>query len=368
MFMDENEKKYFSHITNYIIRLMDSLHSYLNFFSQESEKKEYSFNFNKNKSLISIESIDNESEEQIKKKTQNFFIEFQKVMSFLNAQLEEFGKYYEKNISYNHNNRNIDELITLYHNYEKMTMKNILFKEKMQKNELVFLIFKQIVNICQFSIVGETIKSEIKNSYIIRKKNNKQEKNGTSNIQAYIKTKIDNYIKNYLKNGIEFNYDHKGFISIKYLPLLIIIGLPIKDNIMSLKHKITININFINGKKEHQYFILIEKLKILIDNRISSMLSLIFDEKKITNQKIVTFSENTLVDFIINLLNYLYNFNNIFITKCALCNHISKYSYIEKCFFPPYYKLFKLNKFGINENENLFFHEDCFKRMSNPSL
>ena len=67
---------------------------------------------------------------------------------------------------------------------------------------------------CQFSIVGDTLKSEIKTSYIIRKKINKQENNGTSNMQAYIKTKIDNYIKNYLKNSIEFNYDHKGFISI----------------------------------------------------------------------------------------------------------------------------------------------------------
>ena len=368
MFMDEYEKKYFSHITNYIIRLMDTLYSYLNFFSPESEKKEYSFNFNKNKSFIPIESNGNETEEQIKKKAQNFFIEFQKEMSFLNGQLEDFGKYYEKNIVDNHNYRNINELITLYNNYEKMTMKNIIFRERIQKNELVFLIFKQIVNMCQFSIVGDTLKSEIKTSYIIRKKINKQENNGTSNMQAYIKTKIDNYIKNYLKNSIEFNYDHKGFISIKYLPFLIIIGLPLKDNIMSLKHKITININFIHGKKENQYLILVEKLKILIDNRISSILSLIFDEKKISNQKVIIFTEHTLVDFIINLLNYLYNFNNIFMNKCALCNHISKYSYIEKCFFPPYYKLYKINKFGINETENLFYHEDCFKRMSNPSL
>ena len=52
MIMDECEKKYVSHITNYIIRLMDTLYSYLNFFSPESEKKEYYFNFNKNKSFI----------------------------------------------------------------------------------------------------------------------------------------------------------------------------------------------------------------------------------------------------------------------------------------------------------------------------
>ena len=87
-------------------------------------------------------------------------------MSFLNAQLEDFGKYYEKNIIDSLNYRNINELITLYNNLEKMTMKNIIFKERLQKNELVFLIFKQIVNMCQFSIVGETLKSEIKNCYI----------------------------------------------------------------------------------------------------------------------------------------------------------------------------------------------------------
>ena len=70
MIMDECEKKYVSHITNYIIRLMDTLYSYLNFFSPESEKKEYYFNFNKNKSFILIESNENENEEQIKKKAQ----------------------------------------------------------------------------------------------------------------------------------------------------------------------------------------------------------------------------------------------------------------------------------------------------------
>jgi hypothetical protein len=226
-------------------------------------------------------------------------------------------------------------------------------------------MFKQIINSCHFSLVEYTLKIDVKNSYIIRKKI-KPEIIPNNNNETHIKTKINNYIKNVFKNNIEFNFDSKGFISIKYLPLVIIIGLPIKD-IFFLKHKITININFINSKKENINSLLIEKIKLLIENRISSILGLIYDEKKAANQKI-NFTEQNLLDFIVNLLNYLLHYNNIFMTKCAFCGHISKYSYKEKCFFPPYYKLFKINKFGINENDNLFFHEDCFTRISDPSL
>ena len=367
MFMDESEKKYFSLITNNINRLVDSVYSYLNFISPDSEKMEYSLSLSRSKSFISIESNDNETEPEIQRLAHSYFISLQREINYLNGELEEFGKYYDKNTSNKLNYRNINEIITLYNNYEKMTMKNILFKERTQKNELIYLIFKQIVNICQFSIVGETLKSEIKNNYIIRKKNNN--KLGIGNLQSFIKTKIDDYIKSVLKNHIEFNYDTKGIITIKYLPFVIIIGLPIKENLfLSLKHKISISIIFINGKKEVQSLLLIEKLKILIDNRISTIFNLISDEKKVTNQKLIELSEQNLLDFLMNLLNYLNNFNNIFTRKCAFCGHISKYSYIEKCFFPPYYKLYKTNKFGINENENLFYHEDCFKRISNPSF
>ena len=368
MFMDESEKKYFSLITNNMNRLIESVYSYLNFISSDSEKMEYSFSLSRSKSFISIESNDNETEQEIQRLAHSFFITLQGEMKYLNDEMEEFGKYYDKNTNNNLSYRNINEIITLYNNYEKMTMKNILFKEKTQKNELIYLIFKQIVNMCQFSIVGETLKSEIKNNYIIRKKNNNKPGNG--NLQSFIKTKIDDYIRNVLKNHIEFNYDIKGIITIKYLPFLIYIVLPMKDNYLSLslKHKISISINFINGKKEVQSLLLIEKLKILIDNRISAIFNLISDEKKVTIQKSITLSEQNLLDFLMNLLNYLNNFNNIFTRKCASCGHISKYSYIEKCFFPPYYKLYKTNKFGINENENLFYHEDCFRKISNPSL
>jgi hypothetical protein len=59
--------------------------------------------------------------------------------------------------------------------------------------------------------------------------------------------------------------------------------------------------------------------------------------------------------------------------KCAFCNQITRYSYKEKNFFPPYYKLLKISKGAFepknnNEKNNLFFHEECFKRISNPSL
>ena len=366
MFMDDMDKKYFSFIMNNINILTETFFSYLNFLSSNSEKNEFSFNFNKSKSLMQLESNENENDEQISKKAKNFLVDFHKEMSSLNGQLEDFGKYYEKNTGFTVNYRNYNELIALNNNFQKMAIKSILCKQKTQKNELIYIMFKQIIDSCHFSIVENTLKLDIKSNYIIRKKI-KQETIPNNNIETHIKTKINNYIKNVFKNNIEFNFDSKGFMSIKYLPLIIIIGMPLKD-IFSLKHKITININFINSKKENINSLLIEKLKLLIENRIISLLGLMYDEKKAANQKQINFSEQNLLDFIVHLLNYLLHYNNIFMAKCAFCGHISKYSYKEKCFFPPYYKLFKLNKIGINENENLFFHEDCFARISNPSL
>jgi hypothetical protein len=133
--MDDMDKKHISIIMNSINRLTETLFSYLNFYSPNSEKKEYSFNFNKSKSLMQLESDEIETDEQISIKANNFFLAFQKELSSLNGELEDFGKYYEKNTGFTVNYRNFNELISLNNNLQKMAIKTNLFKERYQKNE-----------------------------------------------------------------------------------------------------------------------------------------------------------------------------------------------------------------------------------------
>jgi len=370
--MDENEKKIISPIFNDLGKLMNLLLSYLNFFSPNNEKIIYPIYFNKYKSLLPTEpNIEKTNGEKLSEKIQIYFDEFNNEMLLLNAHLKEINKYLENNIASFTNNKYINELNNLYGDLKNLRMKNILYKSRIQNNELIYLIFKHIVNIAECSIVEDLLKSEIKGGYILRGKNKPISQNNLIDI----KEEIINYIKNTLKSNIDFNYDSKGNISIKYFPFaIIIISSPLKENFYSLKRKLSIIINFINQKKENQDLILIDKIKILFENRIAFILNLMFEEKKLTSQKSVSFTQQNILEFIKNFINYLYNYNNLMKKKCALCNQISKYSFIEKSFFPPYYKLYKTykipidNNFVFNEKENLFYHEDCFKRISNPSV
>ena len=371
MFMDENEKRFANLILNNINSLKNILLSYLNFFSPKSEKIMNSIYLNQNTSLNRIDSNGNYiNNVEINKKVNNYFEEFQKELSSLNKILEEFQKYYENNSIFNDNYRNIQELISLFENLNSLRLKNNIFKDKIQKIELIFLIFKHITDIGEYSIVEESLKSEIKSCYNIKKKV-KLERSINPNYLEDIKEKINIYIKNVMCCKIDFDLDSKGFIKIKYFPFVINIGLPLKDNYYCLKNKVTIIIKFDNQKEEHD-LLLLDKIKSLFDTRILTILNSVYDEKKAKFQKVITFTKQNLLDFITNFLNYLYNYNNIMNIPCAFCNKISKYSFIEKCFYPPYYKLYKISKIEIdgkiNERENLFFHEECFRRISNPSL
>ena len=292
-------------------------------------------------------------------------------MFLLNNHLKEFNKYFENNSALFSLNRYNNNLNNLYNDLKNLHTKNIFFKSRIQNSELIYLIFKHMVAINECSIVEDLLRSDLKSSYALKVKNRYPIQNNHINIKEEIK----NYITNILKCNIEFNYDSKGNITIRYFPFIIIIAnSPLKDNLYSLKRQLTIIINFMNQKKENQDLILLDKIKTLFENRIEFILNLFFDEKKVNPQKAIVFSPQNILDFIKFFLNYIYNYNNLMKKKCAICNKISKYSFIEKCFFPPYYKLFKIYKipndinFEFNEKENLFYHEDCFKRISDPSV
>ena len=371
MNMDENEKKYTTYILTYLDKLMNNLFSYLNFLSPDSEKIKYPYYLARYKSLGQTES----NNDIINKNNNNKYMKlFTNTINALNEQLDEFGKYYNKNSNSFQNYKCIKELNNLYKIQNSLRMRNICIKERTQKNELIYLMFNHIANICEYSLIEETLKSEIKTYYILRKQNNyKQDKNNNNNNNQIdhieVTNKINNYIIETLTCNIEFNYDSKGIINIKYFPFNIIIGFPTRNNLPHLKNKVSIHIHFIHHKYSYQDLILLDKIKTLFENRIISILNIIFEERKINS----SFNSQNCIEFVTIFLNYIYNYNNIMRMKCSFCNQITRYSYKEKNFFPPYYKLLKISKGAFepknnNEKNNLFFHEECFKRISNPSL
>lgn len=370
--MDENERKIINQIAGDLNKLMSLVLSYLNFFSPNSEKINYPIFSNKYKYAFSKDpKEDIMNDEKIKEKVKIYFDEFNNELLLLNEHLKEINKYFKSNFDFSIGYKNNNELINLYNESKNLRSKNILFKSRIQNNEFIYLIFKYMVNIVECSIIEDLLKSEIKTSYAFKGKN----KYIIQNKQIDIKEEIKNYIKYTLKSYMDFNYDSKGNITIKYFPFLIIINIShLEDNLYYLNKKIHIIINICNQKKENQDLLLIDKIKILFENRIAFIINLFFEEKKLSIKKPNPISQPNLLDLIKYFLNYLYNYNNLMKKKCALCNKIGKYSFKEKSFFPPYYKLFKAykiptdNNLGFNEKENLFYHEDCFKIISNSSV
>ena len=160
------------------------------------------------------------NEEIINSKVKNYYEEFKNQISAFKEYLDDFNKYYAKNSLSSFNYTNMNELYNLFQEHKNLRTKNELFKDKLQKNEIIFIMFKHIVSIGEYAIVEDSLKSEIKNSYYLRNKI-KQDRNSFQNNPVGIKVTINNYIKNVLNSNIEFNFDPKGLIVIKYSPFLI---------------------------------------------------------------------------------------------------------------------------------------------------
>ena len=73
--------------------------------------------------------------------------------------------------------------------------------------------------------------------------------------------------------------------------------------------------------------------------------------------------ENNYNNLVKNLINYIHDLDKIFYIKCYGCKRNSKYSYIEKFFYPPYIKYniekYYNLKYPTNDKDILFFHPQC---------
>ena len=83
--------------------------------------------------------------------------------------------------------------------------------------------------------------------------------------------------------------------------------------------------------------------------------------------------KDVLIEFCKRFIYFIHDYNNIFKVKCPICGKSSKYSTSNKCFFPPYYKLYKereainyINNIGGTPN-NLFYHKECYKKLDYPN-
>jgi hypothetical protein len=91
------------------------------------------------------------------------------------------------------------------------------------------------------------------------------------------------------------------------------------------------------------------------------------------NVKPQVVGKDILIEFCKRFIYYIHDYNNLFKVKCSICGKSAKYSSINKCFFPPYYKIYQeretINYISNTEGTpiNLFYHKECYKRLDFPN-
>lgn len=413
---EEEERRLLINLYNINRRIRVASFSYLNFLSIKTDGyKDNYFNYkydinNENKNI-------NISSEEILKRNENYSKMIEKELSILYEIYSKINEYFElqKN-SQNYPpliNRSSQDLLKFYENHKIKSMQIIQSKDIIQKSDLFILIFKNMINLAEDSIIRESVKTDRKlNYFFVRNKyNNKlprqindleRQKNILDDIKGYIKSNFKNsnieisivitsfLNKNYSKfrvlslytnraNSMSIYYNQIAQINIKLFPLNIALNIPLNKEFNFNIYKYALYV-----KDEYKIFskydsILFKKIKMLFNERITSFLNLIYEDKKRKllqnlNNSPIFFDEDSLKELLKKFINYISDYNNIYKTKCSFCENIIKYSLIEKCFFPPFYKVYRekeniqQNKI-INENDiNLFFHEECFRKIANKYL
>jgi hypothetical protein len=91
------------------------------------------------------------------------------------------------------------------------------------------------------------------------------------------------------------------------------------------------------------------------------------------NVKPQVVGKDILIEFCKRFIYYIHDYYNIFNVKCSICGKSAKYSSINKCFFPPYYKIYQeretINYISNTEGTpiNLFYHKECYKKLDYPN-
>ena len=427
------EKDYLIKIYNNYKKLRLFTYNLMNFLSLKTN--DYKENINNYKYNNQTENDNNkiiQKEEDINKQIENFSKIFYNELILMNKYLKSLDEYiesYNRNNYYSNNNNN-QSIYIYYNSQKKKFIKSIQDKEINQRSEFISLIFKSMITLMKDSIIRDTIKTERKNHLFFSR--NKMIKPTRPNNEMQQITSINDFIKDYIKNNFK-NSNMEIIFNPINLPLksssksklfLLHLNKPQLYNILSISHNQICHINIKlplfniiitlpynkevtynnykslvlieNGFQSHfgsdfkndsSDLILFKKLKYLFQHRVSLILNLIYEEKRrknlsTSNNNInnnfnnnINFDKEYLIEFLKRFAYYINDYDKMFKNKCEFCGKISKFSFIEKCFLPAYYKLYRekdISPYNLkNNNEiesNYFFHEECLKKMANPFI
>ena len=404
---EEKEKEYLVILISSQNRQRKQLYNYLNFLSCKTDDYrenylDYKFNFPTPSNEVKNEI----SEDEIIRKNENFMKFIENEMSDLFKFLEKLKDYIE-NWSKNYPiNKNVQEMYDYYKFHKIKNIKNYKNKEILQRSDLLSIIFKNMMNMKEDSMVRDSIKTDVKFNNIRNKYSiNKIPK---QNIDIERNNDIKIYFKDYIKNNYKdspmklsisiINLTNKNInpklfliiqnkkpilkhiqVNIKLYPMNIILGFYLNKELIYNNYKFIFSLKEHYKRQTNGDFILHKKIKALFYERIISILNMIYEEKKRINLlNNIIFDEEYFKEFLKRFIYYIYDYYLINKIKCNLCQCTAKYSNIEKCFFPPFFFLFKEKEISLpnlknnnndNDNENkLFFHEECFKKLANPYL
>lgn len=405
--IEGKDKEYLNSINNSIRKIRHLIYNYLNYFSMKNKDyKEvylnYKYSFPSDHGAKDIE----QNEEEIKKRNELFCKNFENELSLMNRILESLKEYIETNSRNNGIIRNNQEYIRNLDYQKKLLLKSYSSREIIQRSDLVYIIFKAIINSNHDMYIRESIKVDRKsNAFLLRNKyikpqrqSNEMERNISPN------ENIKDYITKYFKeSNIKINIDiinipskinpksklpipipKMANININIDPLYLLISFHYEREYSHAyrPNLVVNNICLFEPKNIISKSVLLQKITVLLENRIRLLFNFVYDEKRKRqnmynnpNNSSVKMDKEFLVEFLKKLVNYLYDYDKIFKIKCDFCGKSTKYSLAEKYFFPPYYKMYKEREMPLSQSnklieveKNLFYHEECFKKMSNPSL
>ena len=410
---DEKEKEYLYLLYNSIKKQRFQVYNYINFLSCKTDDyKENYLNYKYNIPTTNENKNINIDDEEIQKRNENFIKFIDNELNKTYKDFENMSEYIKNSKKYciKLNSRNEQEIIKYCSSIKTKNLKVYKNKETVLRSDFVSLMFKNMINIKEDSIIRDSVKSDRKVNYFPRNKINKLPRQNSDNERNY---DINDYFREYIKNNfkdskIEIKINNtspiknnskfrilpqnriqqinsmyyntsQSHINIKNIPFNIILSFNLNKELIYNNHKFLISLKDEYDSPSHSELILYKKIKCLLYERIISILNLIYEEKRRkmnnTNSNLILFDEETLREFLIKFINYVYDFNMINKTKCHLCQNIVKFSSSEKCFLPPFYKAYKekeaLTMNSKNENENepkLFYHEDCFRKIAGSFL
>ena len=404
-----NEKKVIENLEKIENKLRNSFYNILNLLSIKSE--EYNENYNLYKFSIKPKK------EVITDINMNIIItNFEKYKNSHFNELQSFNNFLNKLDSlYNPKKNdfiiifnNLEEMYKFYNTQKKIFLLSKFYHELLNRSDLFKIMMKDIINSKEDLIIRNILISErfrgfiLKTSYQVKKdklKLNQIKELLTKSIKDIfneLKIKKENkpiILKNiqiykYLK--LEFKYiEHQLLVNI-ILPIFnILLKLPFNKKYDLKKftffllifgnegNEYELNYRYFNSdKKNTKKLLLYKKIESLFKKRIVSIAEIVLKEKRMENNNInintgITNNEY-LIDILQKFMDYTSDYYKLFKIKCNLCQKNVKYSYIEKCFYPPYYKIYserEISNLRNNEKtENLFVHEECFKKMALPSL